>query len=89
VLCVCVCDLSLFLQTALHLAAAGDHVDAVINPSIFTPTQIQVCTGIYKYIHAYTPASRRRAPARLRQPKLRMRLAVLGVPKGALRTHSA
>jgi len=35
-----------------------------------------------------SPASRRRA-ARLRQPEPRMRLAVRGVPKGALRTHSA
>jgi len=34
-------------------------------------------------------ASRGRAPARLRQPEPRMRLAVRGVPKGALRTHSA
>jgi len=33
--------------------------------------------------------SRRRAPARLRQPEPRMRLAVRGVPKGALRTQSA
>jgi len=31
----------------------------------------------------------RRALARLRQPEPRMRLAVRGVPKGALRTHSA
>jgi len=31
----------------------------------------------------------RRAPARLRQPEPRMRLAVRGVPKGAPRTHSA
>jgi len=29
------------------------------------------------------------APARLRQPEPRMRLAVRGVPTGALRTHSA
>jgi len=33
-------------------------------------------------------ASRRRAPSRLRQPEPRMRLAVRGVPKGALRTYS-
>ena len=30
----------------------------------------------------------RRAPARLRQPKSRMRLAVRGVPMGALCTHA-
>jgi len=36
-----------------------------------------------------SPASRGRAPARLRQPEPRMRLAVRGVPEGALRTHSA
>jgi len=36
-----------------------------------------------------SPASRRRAPARLRQPEPRMRLAVRGVPKRSLRTHSA
>jgi len=29
------------------------------------------------------------SPARLAQPEPRMRLAVRGVPKGALRTHSA
>ena len=39
--------------------------------------------------NALFPASRRRAPARLRQPEPRMWLAVRGVPKGALRTHSA
>ena len=32
---------------------------------------------------------RRRAPAQLRQPEPRMRLAVRDVPKGTLRTHSA
>jgi len=36
-----------------------------------------------------SPASRGRAPARLRKPEPRMRLAVRGVPKGARRTHSA
>jgi len=36
-----------------------------------------------------SPASRRRAPARLRQPEPRMWLAVRDVPMGALRTHSA
>jgi len=36
-----------------------------------------------------SPASRRRAPARLGQSEPRMRLAVRGEPKGALRTHSA
>jgi len=34
-------------------------------------------------------ASRRRAPARLRQTEPRKVLTVRGVPKGALRTHSA
>jgi len=36
-----------------------------------------------------SPESIRRATARLQQPEPRMRLAVRGVPKGALRTHSA
>jgi len=41
-------------------------------------------------ISLVSPAiSRRRAPARLRQLEPRMRLAVHGVPKGALRTQSA
>jgi len=54
-LCVCVSGMFLFLQTALHLAAAGDHVDAVINSSVFTPT-LHVCTYIYinMYICIYT-----------------------------------
>jgi len=41
-------------------------------------------------IHAATlPQPPPCAPARLRQLEPRMRLAVRGVPKGALRTHSA
>jgi len=38
--------------------------------------------------NALSPARRRRAPARLRCPEPRTRLAVRGKPKGALRTHS-
>jgi len=37
----------------------------------------------------HVSASRRRAPARLRRPEPRARLAMRDVPKGALRTHSA
>jgi len=36
-----------------------------------------------------SPATRRRTTARIREPEPRMRLAVRGVPKGALRTHAA
>jgi len=36
-----------------------------------------------------SPASRRRAPGRLRQLEPRIQLVVRGVLKGALRTHSA
>ena len=39
--------------------------------------------------NVFSRASRRRAPAYLRQPEPRMRLAVRGVPKGALCTHFA
>ena len=42
--------------------------------------------AILKFI---SPASRRRVPARLREPEPRMRVAVRGVPTGALRMHSA
>jgi len=43
-----------------------------------------------EYSTAYRPPSyvTPRLPARLRQPEPRVRLAVRGVPKGALRTHS-
>ena len=72
---------------ALH-HTAEDHVLAVQvlrlaeRDEELRPVGVWTCAGRRR-------VSRRRAPARLRQPEPRMRLAVRGVPKGALRTHSA
>jgi len=57
-----------------------------LAPLLSVPSACVLVSPLY-----YRPSvnSIRRAPARLRQPEPRMRLAVRGVPKGAVRKHSA
>ena len=71
-------------------SASGRRWVCIFSTSLGRPPPIHVGSPILKCIssNVLSPASRRRAPARLRQPEPRMRLAVRGVPKGALCTHS-